>query len=70
MLVTVSVRESEESRDRLENHLNTMANIASLLEADGTDPRTMLARRQKIVDRYLEEVRDDPWDPDEGKAQA
>jgi hypothetical protein len=61
--------DDEVSRKRLDGELHSLANVAALLEGDGTDVRTMLARRRKILDRYLEEVRDDPWTPDERKSQ-
>jgi hypothetical protein len=37
----------------MDDHLDPHR-ILSLLECNATDPRTMLARQNKIVDRYLE----------------
>ena len=36
-------------------------------EAGVLDDRSMLARSSKIVDRYLEDAKRDPWKPPQGK---
>jgi len=60
---TAYLNESEENRDRIRGHLYTTANVLALFEAKSLDARSMLARRSKIVSRYLEEAKDDPWRP-------
>lgn len=60
---TAIPKEPEEHRKLLESNLSSAAYFMALLEADATDPRTVLARRHKIEARYKEEVKDNPWTP-------
>jgi hypothetical protein len=52
-----------EYRKLLEGQMETCAYFLAILEADATDPRTVMARRQRLVERCLEEVKTRPWTP-------
>jgi hypothetical protein len=64
-LATAISREPEEYRRWLEAQLAMAATFMALLEADATDTRTMLARREKILERYMDDAKSDPWLPPE-----
>ena len=66
---TAYLNETEENRNLIQVYLDITANVMALMEADALDPRSMLARRSKIVDRYLEEAKRDPWKPPEGRSR-
>lgn len=60
---TAYLRESEENRRLLENYMGTTANVLALLEGAALDDRSMLARREKIIQRYIEQAKTDPLEP-------
>jgi hypothetical protein len=62
-LATAYLSESEDNRRWIDVALNQTANVMCLLEADALDVRTVLARRTRIVQRYLDEARTNPWRP-------
>jgi hypothetical protein len=59
---TAYLRESEESRRLLVTYMGTTANFLALLEG-ALDDRAMLARRERIVQRYIEQAKTDPFEP-------
>ena len=60
---TALLREPDEHQQLLKSNLTSAAYFLALLEADATDPLTVLARRHKIEAWYREEVKEDPWLP-------
>jgi hypothetical protein len=64
--LTAYLNGTDEDRERMRSHLATLANVMSIFEIKSLDPRSMLARRSKIIDRYLDDTRRDPWTPQEG----
>jgi hypothetical protein len=60
---TAYLNETEENRERIRSYLPIAANVMAIFEVKSLDPRSMLARRQTIIDRYLEDARRDPWRP-------
>ncbi len=60
---TAYVKEADEGRDLVRGYLEIVGDVLALLETDGLDPRSVLARRSKIVARYLEEAGREPWTP-------
>jgi len=54
-----------EYRKLLEQQMETCAYFLAILEADATDPRTVMARRRKLVDQYIEGAKARPWTPPE-----
>jgi len=52
----------------LEGQMYTCAYFLAILEADATDPRTVMGRRQKLIERFLEEVKTRPWTPPRSEA--
>ena len=50
-------------KDLLRACFMQLANILTLLEQEEIDDRSMLMGRDKIVDRYLELAKTDPWTP-------
>jgi hypothetical protein len=60
---TAYLRESEGNRRLIENSMATTANFLALLEGAALDHRSMLARREKIIQRNIEQAKTDPWEP-------
>jgi hypothetical protein len=60
---TALLREPDDHPELMERYLSLAATFMAMLEADATDTRTVLARRHKIVARYKEEVKENPWLP-------
>jgi hypothetical protein len=60
---TAHNNETDENREGIRSELATLANVMAIFEIKSLDPRSMIARRQKIIDRYLESARLDPWKP-------
>jgi hypothetical protein len=60
---TAYLRESDANRRLIENSMGTTANFLALLEGAALDDRSMVARREKIVQRYIEQAKTDPWEP-------
>ena len=56
-----------EYRKLLEQQMETCAYFLAILEANATEPRTVMARRQRLVERCLEEVKTRPWTRREAK---
>jgi hypothetical protein len=57
------LKQSGDNRRWIEAALNQAANVMCFFEADSLDGRTVLARRPKIVERYLDDARTNPWSP-------
>ena len=50
-------------RDLLMAYMRQLANVVALLEGDDLSDRAMMNRRHEVVDRHLEEARENPWNP-------
>ena len=44
-------------------YMRQLANVVALLEGDDLSDRAMMNRRHEVVDRHLEEARENPWNP-------
>jgi hypothetical protein len=60
---TAYLRETEENRQLIRAYIDITANFLALLDLDPLDDRSMLAGRETIVQRYLEQAKTDPWEP-------
>ncbi len=63
---TAYLNENGENQSRIHAYLTMSANVMCLFEADSLDNRSVLARRDKIVNRYLEDAKTNPWRPQSG----
>ena len=60
---TAYLRESEENRPLLESDMSSTANFLALLEGAALDARSMLARREKIIQQFVQQAKTDPFEP-------
>jgi hypothetical protein len=60
---TAYLRETGENKRRIETYMGMAADYLALLEGPALDDRSALGRRDRIVRRYLEEAKSDPWEP-------
>jgi hypothetical protein len=49
-------------RDMLMAYATQAANVQALLDGDDLDDRSMMLERHEVVRRYLDEVRENPWE--------
>lgn len=52
-----------EQRKVVEGAMQAAAYFLALTDADALDPRTVMARRSKLVEEYAEDARTNPWKP-------
>jgi hypothetical protein len=50
-------------RKHVEDSLQVAAYFLALSDADALDPRTVMARRSKLVEEYAEDAKVNPWKP-------
>jgi hypothetical protein len=60
---TASLAETGDSKRSIEAFMGITAHYLALLEAPALDDRSALVRGDRIVRRYVEEAKTDPWEP-------
>jgi hypothetical protein len=60
---TAYLREDEGDRQLMSAYMAIAANVIALIEGDRLDDRGMLESREKIIHRYLEQAKSDPFEP-------
>jgi hypothetical protein len=56
-------RDTGQNRELMRAYMAITANILALLDGSSLDDRSMMSRREKIIEQYIEQARSDPYEP-------